>query len=124
MTVDIICPVRVPQSSRLLAHHAEDFESVMTWKLDDEGRLLADSIARLRRELKVQHEVWPVWLERLNALMDNQEDPLKRLSEEEKSTRDKRTPISTPIEDWENPFPTDPFRFIGQRRGSPKVKRK
>lgn len=97
---------------------------LMTWKLDDEGRLLADSIARLRRELKVQHEVWPVWLERLNALMDNQEDLLKRLGEEEKSTRDQRTPISTPIEDWENPFPTDPFRFIGQRRGSPKVKRK
>ncbi|KAJ5962439.1 Tetratricopeptide-like helical [Penicillium viridicatum] len=99
-------------------------QSLMSCKLEDEATLLANNIARLRRELKVENEVSPAWLETLNCFVDNFEDSKKRQSEEEKSTRDKRTPISTPIEDWQNPFPTDPFRFIGQRRGGPKVRRK
>ena len=99
-------------------------QSLMSCKLEDEATVLANKIARLRRELKVENEVWPAWLERLNCFVDDLEDSKKRQSEEEKSTRDKRTPISTPIEDWQNPFPTDPFRFIGQRRGGPKVRRK
>lgn len=96
----------------------------MSWEWEEEANLLFENIGRLRRELRVENEVWPAWLERLNHFVDDFEDYKKRLSEEEKSTRDKRTPISTPIEDWKNPFPTDPFRFIGQRKGGPKVRRK
>lgn len=95
-----------------------------SWKLGDEARELGNNIVRLRRELKVENEVWPAWLEDLNSSVGEYEDRKKQPSEEEKSTRDKRTPISTPIEDWKNPFPNDPFRFIGHRRGGPKVKRK
>ncbi|KAJ5202367.1 Tetratricopeptide-like helical [Penicillium cf. viridicatum] len=100
------------------------WKSLMSWEWEEEAHLLFENIGRLRRELRVENEVWPAWLERLNHFVDDFEDYKKRLSEEEKSTRDKRTPISTTIEDWKNPFPTDPFRFIGQRRGGPKVRRK
>lgn len=40
-----------------------------SWKLGDEARALGSSIVRLRRELKVENEVWPAWLEDLNSFV-------------------------------------------------------
>ncbi|CAI7575759.1 unnamed protein product [Penicillium viridicatum] len=115
---------RGPHNIHFLESQFLLLQSLMSCKLQDEAMVLANKIARLRRELKVENAAWPAWLERLNCFVDDFEDSKKRQSEEEKSTRNKRNPISTPIEDWQNPFPTDPFRFIGQRRGGPKVRRK
>ncbi|KGO66577.1 Tetratricopeptide-like helical [Penicillium italicum] len=87
---------------------------------EEEAQVMFEKLRNLCRELQLENEVWPRWLAELNEFVEDCLDFTGQLSKEKESRRYEGTRMAN----WKSPFPSESFRFIGQRKGAPKVGRK